>query len=55
MIFFRLLKEEVPFFSLKLCYQKDRLTCWQLNGRDMGEGLPDEEKWQEILDSLRGV
>lgn len=55
LIFFRLLKEEAPFFSLKLCYQKDRLTCWQLNGRDMGEGLPDEEKWQEILDSLRGV
>lgn len=55
LIFFRLLEEEVPFFSLKLCYEGDRLTLWQLNGRDMGDALPDEEKWKEILDSLRAV
>ena len=35
LIFFRLLQENVPFFSLKLCYEGDRLVGWQLNGKDM--------------------
>ena len=71
LIFFRLLQENVPFFSLKLCYEGDRLVGWQLNGKDMGTKastrdsmeasveysveLPDEAKWSEILDSLREI
>ncbi len=55
LIFFRLLREEVPFFSLKLCYEGDRLALWQLNGRNMGDALPGEDEWKEILDSLRAV
>ena len=31
-IFLRLLDEDVPFFSLKLCYQGDRLLSAHLNG-----------------------
>ena len=31
-IFFRLLQEEAPFFSLKLCYEGDNLTDAFLNG-----------------------
>lgn len=35
-IFFRLLEEKRPFFSLKLVYAKDgRLTCAMLDGRKM--------------------
>ena len=57
----------MPFFSLKLCYEGDRLVGWQLNGKDMGTKasmedsmeasveLPDEAKWGEILDSLREI
>lgn len=41
-IFFRLLEEEVPFFSLKLVYDHDRLTGAALNGRPL-----------ELLDILR--
>ena len=37
-IFFRLLLENAPFFSLKLCYQSDRLTEAVLNGRAMELG-----------------
>ena len=33
-IFLRLLEEEVPFFSLKLCYEGDRLTYPALNGKE---------------------
>lgn len=32
-IFFKLLKEEHPFFSLKLRYQGDRLVEWSLDGQ----------------------
>ncbi len=32
-IFFRLLMEDAPFFSLKLCYEGDRMTEVMLNGR----------------------
>ena len=32
-IFLRLLEEEAPFFSLKLCYEVDRLTYAALNGK----------------------
>ena len=32
-IFLRLLAEEAPFFSLKLCYQGDRLLSAALNGQ----------------------
>ena len=53
LIFFRLLKEEVPFFSLKLRYVGDTLAEWQLNGKDMSGTVLDEVKWKEILDSLR--
>lgn len=35
-IFLKLLEEKVPFFSLKLCYEGDRLTKAVLNG----EALP---------------
>ena len=31
-IFFRLLNEGAPFFSLKLVYEGDRLAEWSLNG-----------------------
>ena len=42
LIFFRLLEENVPFFSLKLRYEGDRLAEWQLNGKDMtGSLLPE--------------
>lgn len=34
-IFFRLLQEEVPFFSLKLAYRGDTLTEAVLDGRDI--------------------
>ena len=34
-IFFKLLNEEVPFFSLKLAYKGDRLTEAALNGKQM--------------------
>ncbi len=34
-IFLRLLEEDAPFFSLKLCYAGDRLTFAALNGRPM--------------------
>ena len=33
-IFLRLLEENVPFFSLKLCYEGDRLTYAALNGKE---------------------
>ena len=36
-IFLRLLDEECPFFSLKLCYQGDRLTRAVLDGRTILE------------------
>ena len=55
LIFFRLLRENVPFFSLKLCYEGNRLASWQLNGQEFGDRLPSEEKWKEILDSLGSV
>lgn len=66
LLFFRLIAENAPFFSMKLCYEGDTLVSWQLNGKKMGESdsaagkpaagealLPTEEKWKEILDSLR--
>ena len=34
-IFFRLLEEEAPFFSLKLCYRGDRLIQAVLDGTPM--------------------
>lgn len=34
-IFLRLLEEEAPFFSLKLCYEEDRLTYAALNGKEL--------------------
>ena len=34
-IFFRLLEEERPFFSLKLCYAGDRLLSAALDGRPL--------------------
>lgn len=34
-IFLRLLEEEAPFFSLKLCYERDRLTYAALNGKEL--------------------
>lgn len=42
-IFFYLLREEVPFFSLKLVYQEDKLTEAALNGKPM-----------ELFDERRG-
>lgn len=32
-IFLSLLDQDIPFFSLKLCYEKDRLTQAILNGK----------------------
>ncbi len=55
LLFFRLLDEKVPFFSLKLRYEGDFLAEWQLNGRDMTGTVLSDEKWAEILDSLRQV
>lgn len=34
-IFLRLLEEEAPFFSLKLCYEGDCLTYAALNGKEL--------------------
>ena len=34
-IFLRLLDEDVPFFSLKLCYSGDKLTKAVLNGKEL--------------------
>ncbi|MGN1001824.1 MAG: NUDIX hydrolase [Oscillospiraceae bacterium] len=34
-VFLRLLDTDEPFFSLKLCYQGERLTAAVLNGREM--------------------
>ena len=34
-IFLRLLEEEAPFFSLKLCYEGDRLTYAAQNGKEL--------------------
>ena len=34
-IFLRLMQENVPFFSLKLCYEGDRLVYSALNGRPL--------------------
>ena len=40
-IFFRLLRQERPFFSLKLTYIRDRLTAAALDGREIS--LPGPE------------
>ncbi len=37
-IFLRLLEEDCPFFSLKLCYEGDRLTYAALNGKQIHGG-----------------
>jgi len=34
-IFFRLLNENAPFFSLKLCYEGDKLVFAALNGKEL--------------------
>ncbi len=34
-VFFRLLREEAPFFSLKLCYKGDKLTECVLDGQNI--------------------
>ena len=34
-IFLRLLEDNAPFFSLKLCYEGDKLTCAALNGEKL--------------------
>lgn len=34
-LFFRLLEEERPFFSLKLCYEGDALVSAALDGREL--------------------
>ena len=34
-IFFRLLEENAPFFSLKLCYEGDTLTYAALDGKEL--------------------
>lgn len=41
-IFLKLLQQEVPFFSLKLSYQGDRLDKAVLDGRE----LTDTKEWQ---------
>lgn len=60
LLFFRLLRENSPFFSMKLCYENDTLISWQLNGKDWydrnkdgTDPLPSDDKWKEILDSIR--
>ena len=35
LIFFRLLSEDIPFFSLKLLYEGDKLRSAVLNGREL--------------------
>ena len=34
-IFLRLLAEDAPYFSLKLCYEGERLACAALNGQPL--------------------
>ena len=34
-IFLRLMEEHAPFFSLKLCYEGDKLTYKALNGKEL--------------------
>ena len=38
-IFLRLMEEQAPFFSLKLCYGGDRLTYTALNGKELKNQL----------------
>ncbi len=35
LLFLKLLEEDAPFFSMKLCYKGDELVSWQLNGKEM--------------------
>ena len=37
-IFLKLLDQNAPFFSLKLCYQGERLAAAELNGRSLDGG-----------------
>ena len=37
-IFLKLLDQNVPFFSLKLCYEGERLAAAELNGRPLDGG-----------------
>jgi 8-oxo-dGTP diphosphatase len=37
-IFLRLMDDRIPFFSLKLCYEGDRLTEAVLNGEKISTG-----------------
>lgn len=34
-IFFKLIREDAPFFSLKLCYENDKLKMAVLDGREL--------------------
>ncbi len=52
LIFFRLLQENVPFFSLKLRYEGDRLALAAERQRH-GRGASGAEG-NRILDSVRG-
>lgn len=38
-VFFRLLREEAPFFSLKLCYRGEELTECVLDGRNILDSI----------------
>ncbi len=55
-IFFRLLDEEVPFFSLKLVYDHDRLKSASLNGKPMElfDILDEDGNWTGLVRE-RGV
>ena len=53
-IFLRLMEEGGPFFSLKLCYRGDTLTCAELNGRPLEPNPPAGEEGAQPCAAVTG-
>ena len=51
-IFFELLKKEIPFFSLKLTYEKDQLISCALNGQPLSLHYQIQKAFYEDIDTL---
>ncbi|MCR4671807.1 MAG: 8-oxo-dGTP diphosphatase [Lachnospiraceae bacterium] len=52
-IFFRLMQDEAPFFSLKLEYTGDELTAYALDGEYHRQSYPHQNMYEEFLRSRR--
>ena len=52
-IFFRLLEENRPFFSLKLEYRGDRLIRWSLDGEEKGPEREEKDSAGEKTQQVR--